>query len=199
MKKITEIETKKDNKLSQTKEKINQKIEKPKIFDKNVINEKKEQLEQLKDKIVLNAKEEIENTKKQVIEKRYIFYFFDRETKNAILYPDYELKENWRNKDTNELFSLGKPAFYFEGLPVYFIIRDFNFSIELDFRNENQKLVERDYRPIDMDAKLNSQVLNRLLRLVRKMDKTTWIAILLFGVVVSMTTLLCCLPFILSK
>lgn len=121
------------------------------------------------------AKDLIEKAINQnIVVKRLIYYFYDWKTKNAVLYKDTSLQEVWNNEQTEETFSLNEVAFYYEGIPVYFVIRDFNISVGLDFFDDNRKLVEKGYSASDVHAKIQSQYIDRVFKQANKVD-TRWI------------------------
>lgn len=144
------------------------------------------------------AKDLIEKAINQnIVVKRLIYYFYDWKTKNAVLYKDTSLQEVWNNEQTEETFSLGEVAFYYEGIPVYFVIRGFNFSVGLDFNESNRKLVEKEYTTNDIYAKLQSQYIDRVFKQANKVD-SRWI----FTIVVLCSLCIACtvivfLPYVL--
>jgi len=126
--------------------------------------------------------------------KRIIYYFFDYDTKNAIMYKDTNLINEWTNPDTNELFTLNDVAMYHDGIPVYILIKGFNMSVGFDLEARKSvdskgnkvrfmDLVIKGYNAGDMEAVLTSQTTNRLFKTIKKLDTSIWIAIVLSWVV----------------
>lgn len=136
-----------------------------------------------------------ENINERIVIKRLIYYIFDDKTRNALLYQDTALQNDWKNPDTNELYTLKDVAMYYDGIPVYIVKKGFNFSIGFDFEThgkDNIKLVEKGYTPDDMEAVLNSQTTNRLFRTIRKLDTSMIIAFILSHILSIVITILVC-------
>jgi len=134
-----------------------------------------------------------ENLSDRIIVKRLIYYIFDSETRNAVLYQDASLENEWDNPDTKELYTLKDVAMYHDGIPVYIIKKGFNFSVGFDFKTnseKNMKLVEKGYTPEDMSAVLTSQTTNRLFRTIRKLDTSMIFAILFLNVISILVTVI---------
>jgi len=135
--------------------------------------------------------------------KRIIFYIFDPETRNAMMYQDTSLQNEWDNPDTNELYTLKDVAMYYDGIPVYIVLKGVNFSVGFNFVgdpyiDENGKeyylydLVQKGYAPEDMSAVLTSQTTNRLFRTIRKLDNSMILAFILWSFSLVITTVFIC-------
>jgi len=142
------------------------------------------------------VKEKIKNTiDDRIVVKRFIYYIFDDSTKNALLYQDTSLSQEWTNPDTKELITLKDVAFYYDGIPVYITIKEFNMSVGFDLEthgNDNKTLVMKGYTPYEMEAVLTSQTTNRLFRTIKKLDSPMIIAIFLSWVICILATVLTC-------
>jgi len=134
-------------------------------------------------------KQEIkEKFNERIVVKRLIYYIFDYKTRNSVLYQDTTLENEWSNPDTKELYTLKDVAFYYDGIPVYIVLKGINFSVGFDFVGDPYidkdgkeyylyDLVQKGYSPEDMEAVLTSQTTNRLFRTIRKLDTSMLLAI----------------------
>lgn len=119
-----------------------------------------------------NGKEKIkdsgdvaESAKGNVTEGQYIDEktgeFISKPTSCKMI-PLPSLNPILRVRQTGESFTLNQPVFFIEGKPVWFVMRGYPHSLQMDF--ENNHFVEKGYSSEEIDAKNYSIYVNRVFR-----------------------------------
>jgi len=137
----------------------------------------------------LSNKEKIGNLKERLKHKArenvafagYLLYIWNPEKLHSKLYPLPEVKSTVRISSTGESFNLGKPSLYLEGKPLFIVIRELPYSIELELKDNNyhfKVLEEKGYTASEIDAKINSMYVNQIFR-AKRLTKTDIIVFLL--------------------
>lgn len=100
--------------------------------------------------------------------KRYVLVFFNRHTKNAIMLSDNSLSEIFEYE--GRMFTLKDVGFYYKAKPVFIIFMDYHHSVsvELEFNENNAKLVETEYTPTEVKTIIQSQATIGIFGLKRK-------------------------------
>lgn len=142
------------------------------------------------DKIKLKAKESLAFG-------GYLLYIWNPEKLNCKLFPLPEVKATVRIASFGETFELGKPAMFLEGKPLFIVVREIPYSIELSLitnKKRSKVLQEKGYTPSEIDAKINSIYVNRIFRAKR----LTRIDIIIFALSLISTALITAMSFMLS-
>jgi len=119
----------------------------------------------------------------------YLLYIWNPEKLNCKLFPLPEVKSTVRISSYSETFQLGKPAMFLEGKPLFIVVREIPYSIELeliDNDERNKLLTEKGYTPSEIDAKINSIYVNRIFR-AKRLSRTD---IIIFGLSILATALI---------
>ena len=158
---------------------------------------------------VSNFKAEVKKTTQSFIGMQgKLFYFWNKgqspnfEVKN-LPYIDSEVEIS----DKNEIYQLGEPACFWDGVPCFFVIRGVPFSIKLDFtviptikdnidRNDIANMyIDKDknvvipagLRPSDIHAKVKSPFIQRLFR-QHGLSPNQILTIILMLIITALTT-----------
>jgi len=140
----------------------------------------------------LIEKESLKNTLKHVGKKAqyefnktvafagYLIYIWNPEHIECELKPLPTIQPICRLASVNETYQLGKPAMFFNGKPVFIVIRGIPYSIELEFITREKDialLMEKGYSASEIDAKVHSVYTNSIFRNKRwsKMDTLVYI------------------------
>ena len=128
---------------------------------------------------VLSKRAQLEFNK-QVAFAGYLIYIWNPEHIECELKPLPTIQPICRLASVNETYQLGKPAMFFNGKPVFIVLRGIPYSIELEFTtNEKEviKLMEKGYSASEIDAKVHSVYTNSIFRNKRwsKMDALVYI------------------------
>ena len=112
---------------------------------------------------------------KQMAFAGYLIYIWNPEHIECELKPLPTIQPICRLASVNETYQLGKPAMFFNGKPVFIIIRGIPYSIELKFTTNEKDIVllmEKGYSASEIDAKVHSVYTNSIFRNKRwsKMD-----------------------------
>jgi hypothetical protein len=127
------------------------------------------------------------NAKKQMAFAGYVLYIWNPNKLECKLLPLTEIKPTCRINSTAETFQLGKPAMFIDGKPLFVLIRDIPYSIELELLTDKTReyIKEKGYSASEIDAKINSVYTNRIFR-SKRLNKTDFI---IFGLAI-LTTIL---------
>ena len=104
---------------------------------------------------------------KEIEYSAYAHYFYNPEHLESEIFPIVVINPTFILKRTQETFELGKPAYFLKGKPVFILVRDLPFSIELEFSQSKElikTLKEKGYSAKDINAKLNSIYVNQVFR-----------------------------------
>ncbi|GAG38239.1 unnamed protein product, partial [marine sediment metagenome] len=100
-----------------------------------------------------------------------LFYFW-----NANNNPNFEVRNipyiapTLRIRDKNEVFHLGEPALFWDGIPVFVVVRGIPFSLTLDLSKVNvwdknkSLIIPKGLSSDEIDAKIHSLYVNRIFR-----------------------------------
>ncbi|HEC92910.1 MAG TPA: hypothetical protein ENI51_07980 [Candidatus Atribacteria bacterium] len=92
----------------------------------------------------------------------YVLYCYNPQNLNFKLIPLPRLQSTLRIKNTGEVFNLGKPSMYLEGKPLFIVVREIPFSIDLEL--DKNRLYEKGYSASEIDAKIHSIYTQRIFR-----------------------------------
>jgi hypothetical protein len=90
--------------------------------------------------------------------KGYLIYVVDSEKMNCTLHPLTSLNPSLRFKETNELFWLENPLFFFESKPVFMVIHGFNISIRVEQQIEGSETLVYEELPIEIEDSLRDKL-----------------------------------------
>lgn len=111
----------------------------------------------------------------------YVLYFWNPEHLECDLKPLPSIAPTCRIKGTNEIYQLGKPAMFLNGKPLFVVVRDVPYSIELQLESKSKvisKLKEKGYTSSEIDAKIHSIYTNQIFR-SKRLSKTDFIIFIL--------------------
>lgn len=86
----------------------------------------------------------------------YLLYCFNEENLQfkLIALPQHEPATDL--KTTQEVFNLGKPCLFLEGKPLYLVVREIPYSINLELEKHKAILKEKGYDSQEIKAKIHS-------------------------------------------
>ena len=136
--------------------------------------------ESLKNNLKLISKKALYEFNKQVAFAGYLIYIWNPKHIECELKPLPTIQPICRLASVNETYQLGKPAMFFNGKPVFIVLRGIPYSIELEIKTNEKDialLMEKGYSASEIDAKVHSVYTNSIFRNKRwsKMDTLVYI------------------------
>ena len=178
--KVDELKKIDDDKLIDKLSEINLIQNNDVIPDSSISNIPLVERESLKNNLKTLGKRAQLEFNKQVAFAGYLIYIWNPEHIECELKPLPTIQPICRLASVNETYQLGKPALFFNGKPVFIVIRGIPYSIELKFTTKDKDviaLIEKGYSASEVDAKIHSVYTNSIFRNKRwsKMDALVYI------------------------